>query len=314
MRSLQIFGVLGLLVAAPPAQTQEAGIPNLSQEEIASHLTQWTPPIFPAIAQAAQVVGEVVLRVEIGPEGMVRSTKVVSGPPMLRQATIDSVKSWRYQPFHQGDASIAVTGNVAVTFGLDKKKPIVHTPHEPAGDGTYTTTVNVGLPEDRDGPDRAIAARFYPVWETCTGGVMTHKIDANTTTACQKAAAIADEFAPDSRYIERRGAYVYAATAFANKGDLQAALPYANKAVGVVKLGQDGASGSEAAYSTRGHIRAFLGDMEGGDADMTIAENFARKMENTFALKRDLQFHADLLNRMNRLQDVQVKLNEAAKL
>jgi hypothetical protein len=54
--------------------------------------------------------------------------------------------------------------------------------------------------------------------------------------------------------------------------------------------------------------------MEGGDADMTIAENFARKMENTFALKRDLQFHADLLNRMNRLQDVQVKLNEAAKL
>jgi outer membrane biosynthesis protein TonB len=36
----------------------------LSQEAIASHLMTWVPPVYPAIAQAAQVQGDVV--VEIG--------------------------------------------------------------------------------------------------------------------------------------------------------------------------------------------------------------------------------------------------------
>ena len=89
---------------------------------------------------------------------------------------------------------------------------------------------------------------------------------------------------------------------------------YANKAVEVVKLGHDDSSGSEAAYSIRGQIRAFLGDMSGSDEDMSVAETFARKGKNITSLRRDLQFHADLLDRMNRPQEAQAKLDEALKL
>jgi hypothetical protein len=166
---------------------------------------------------------------------------------MLRQATSDALKQWRYQPFHDGNAAIAVTGNVVVRFTLTDK-PAVHTPHESTANGSWSTTVTFPPPDNRGLPDEKIANRFEPVWNMCSGGVIAHKSNIDVAEACRKAAAIADEFAPDRRYIERREAYVYAATAFANIRDLQTALPYAVKAVDVVKLGHDGNFGEEAAY------------------------------------------------------------------
>jgi len=47
---------------------------------------------------------------------------------------------------------------------------------------------------------------------------------------------------------------------------------------------------------------------------MSIAEDFGRKGSAPGVLKRDLQFHAELLNRMNRPKEAQAKLDEAAKL
>ena len=47
---------------------------------------------------------------------------------------------------------------------------------------------------------------------------------------------------------------------------------------------------------------------------MSVAENFGRKGSSLGVLKRDLQFHADLLNRLNRPEEAQAKLDEAAKL
>ena len=46
---------------------------------------------------------------------------------------------------------------------------------------------------------------------------------------------------------------------------------------------------------------------------MAMAETFGRRMPNSSLLKRDLQFHAELLNRMNRPKEAQAKLDEAAK-
>jgi hypothetical protein len=48
--------------------------------------------------------------------------------------------------------------------------------------------------------------------------------------------------------------------------------------------------------------------------DMSLAEDFCRRGKLSGALKRDLQFHAELLKRMNRPQEAQAKLDEAAKL
>jgi TonB family protein len=123
MRTLHLLVICGVTAGTTALQAQEVR----SQEEIASHLMTWVAPVYPAISQAAQVQGDVVFKVELAPDGLLRSMKIVSGPPMLRKATADALKQWRYQPFHDGNAAIAVTGDVLVRFSL-ADKPAVHTP------------------------------------------------------------------------------------------------------------------------------------------------------------------------------------------
>lgn len=307
---------VGLLFRGAILAAQEP----LSQAEIASHLMVYVAPSYPATAQTAKVQGKVVAMVEIGPEGLVRSAKAISGPVPLRQAAVAALKQWRYVPFHQGASSIAVTGQVLVDFTLVAGQAAVHTPHESTANGTYTTTITFPPPDNRGQPDEEIANRFDPAWAKCSRGVIAHArnsdqaTNSDTMAACKEAAAVADEFPSDRRFVERREVYVYAATAYANTSDLQTALRYADKAVSVVKLGHDDSSGSEASYSVRGEIRAYSGDLSGGDQDLTMAESFCRNGQLTRELKRDLQFHAELLRRMNRLPEAQAKSDAAAKL
>ncbi|MGH9571752.1 MAG: energy transducer TonB, partial [Candidatus Angelobacter sp.] len=102
--------VVFLAIATTAAQTPQ--IPNVSQEELASHLITYVSPPYPASARSAEVHGDVVISVEISPGGLVRSSKVLSGPSMLREAAASAVKQWRYSPFHKGQETIAVRGNV----------------------------------------------------------------------------------------------------------------------------------------------------------------------------------------------------------
>jgi TonB family protein len=304
-----LFIISGIVFAA--AQTFQ--IPNVSQEEMASHLMTYVAPIYPAGAQSAKIQGDVTAKVEIGPDGFVRSVRVLSGPAALRQASTTALRKWRYRPFQHDNGNSAVTGHVVVSFSLDKR-PEVHTPGESSANGSTQMTVTFPSPNHQGEPDAEIATRFDVPWEACTRGVIAIAADETTANSCKQAAAIADEFAPDRRFQEKRLAYIYAADAYGNLHDFQTALPYADKAVEVVKLGHADESGSGAAYSVRGEIRALSGDMDGGDKDLTVAEELYRKGKLSSQLKKELQFHAELLKRMNRPQEAQVKLDEAAKL
>lgn len=274
----------------------------------------YVAPTYPAIAQAAEVQGDVVIHIEVGLDGLVRSTRVVSGPPMLRQAAVAALKQWRYVSFHSGRETIAVTGDVLITFVLHGGKGEVHTAHESTANGSYSVTVTLPTPDHAGEADADIANRFEIPWQVCTRGVIAHSVDTQTADACKQAAAIADQFSPEGRFIEKRSAYVYAATAYGNLRDLETALRYADKAVEIVRLGHDDNSGDEAAYSIRGEVRALSGDMPGGDKDLSTAEDYAREGHLTGVLKRDLQFHAELLKQMNQPEEAQAKLDEAAKL
>lgn len=182
-----------------------------------------------------------------------------------------------------------------------------------------TQTVTVHLPSDHHGdPDESIYSRFDLQWEKCTVGVLGHKNDTETASSCRAAADVSNEFPADRHVVERRMANVYAATAFANVGDFKSALPYADRAVDVVKQAHVEGSGAEAAYETRAQIKAFSGDLKGGDADAILADDFAREMAKhglgANQLRKDLQFHAELLRRLGRPEEAQKKLAEAAAL
>jgi protein TonB len=73
-------------------------------------------PVYPAVAQAAGIAGDVHIEAVIGRDGTVTSAKVVQGVPMLDAAALDAVTRWRYTPALLNHAPTEVTANVTVTF------------------------------------------------------------------------------------------------------------------------------------------------------------------------------------------------------
>lgn len=55
-------------------------------------------PEYPALAKDQRISGTVVLEANVGPDGAVRSVKVISGPQLLVPAAINAVRQWRYAP------------------------------------------------------------------------------------------------------------------------------------------------------------------------------------------------------------------------
>ena len=55
------------------------------------------PPIYPPIARAAHVAGEVDLEISILENGAAGDVRVKSGPQMLREAAVESAKSSLFQ-------------------------------------------------------------------------------------------------------------------------------------------------------------------------------------------------------------------------
>lgn len=75
-------------------------------------------PVYPPVARQARVQGEVVLDANIASNGTVESLKAISGHPLLIPAAIDAVKQWRYKPYMQNGAPVAVNTEIIVNFTL----------------------------------------------------------------------------------------------------------------------------------------------------------------------------------------------------
>lgn len=289
-------------------------------------------PVYPPIAKAARVQGTVVLELRIGSTGKLESLKVVSGPAMLQQAAIDSMKQWTFHPFEKDGVPVVATGQYKIIFTLGGQTDTTAgqgpPPATPPGSSAPAKTVTVHVLSDdaATGPDEELNKKFNDADDACKKGVLGHQFNDATVSACKNAAELAAKLPTDANYIARRSAFVYAATAYADVGDFKSALPWADKAVEVVKLGFDDASGSNAAYSTKGTIEGLLGDLVSADQDLTQAEDFSRKgitwvekeapslrQEYVRPFVRDLQFHAKVLQAMGQSDQAQKKLDEAAK-
>jgi periplasmic protein TonB len=57
-----------------------------------------TRPIYPSAARQSNVSGNVTVSATIDENGKVVSAKALSGPLLLQQAAVDSVKQWKYSP------------------------------------------------------------------------------------------------------------------------------------------------------------------------------------------------------------------------
>jgi TonB family protein len=305
---------------------------EVDAKTIQQHIAHQVFPVYPPIAKAAHIQGTIVFELRVGTTGKIESLNVVSGPSMLQQAATDALKQWTFHPFEKDGVPVIATGQYSIIFALsDQSNTTIgqgpsSTAPTTSSSPVKTVTVHVASDNAAESPDVDLNNKFNDADGACKKGILSRQFNDATVSECEQAATLAEKLPSDGGYVAKRSAFVYAATAYGNIGDFKSALPWAEKAVEVVKLGQDDDSGSSAAYSTKGTIEGVLGDLSSADRDLTTAEDFSRKgivwvekeapslrPEYVRPFVRDLQFHAKILQAMGQSDEAQKKLDEAAK-
>ena len=83
-----------------------------------ARLRKSVPAEYPEFAKSANISGDVVMEAEIDAAGNVRSVKVISGPPLLRRAAVDTVRQWKYEPARLDGQPVAVHLRLTQNFHL----------------------------------------------------------------------------------------------------------------------------------------------------------------------------------------------------
>jgi len=73
-------------------------------------------PVYPLSARQSNVQGDVVINTTIDKDGDVTQMKVVSGPAVLRQAALDALKRWKYEPSTLDSEPVEVQMLVTIKF------------------------------------------------------------------------------------------------------------------------------------------------------------------------------------------------------
>jgi TonB family protein len=94
-RTLIAIFLLGMsvLVSAMPLAAQ-ARDENSSDRRLVTRIE----PEYPDALKRLYIGGVVRLEVLVAPNGVVKSTKLLGGSPILGQSTMKAVKQWRYAP------------------------------------------------------------------------------------------------------------------------------------------------------------------------------------------------------------------------
>lgn len=87
---------------------------------ISGNLISGTSPEYPHLAKSARIEGVVVLRADITTDGKIDDVRVISGPPMLQQAAVDAVWTWRYRPYFLNGNPVVVETQINITFSLKR--------------------------------------------------------------------------------------------------------------------------------------------------------------------------------------------------
>ncbi len=93
-----------------------APVPVVPESEAWRHVLAHPKPLYPAIAKSAHITGQVQIATEVDPSGTVTKTVLISGPPLLRQAALDAVKSWRFTRFVLEGVAVTVHTKMTISY------------------------------------------------------------------------------------------------------------------------------------------------------------------------------------------------------
>lgn len=100
----------------PPPQAQKKLVYRIGGDVKAPRLLMQVDPVYPLIAQRAQVAGTVKIDAVIDEEGNVSQARAISGPTLLIQAALQAVMKWRYEPTYLDGMPVSINMQVEVVF------------------------------------------------------------------------------------------------------------------------------------------------------------------------------------------------------
>jgi len=83
-----------------------------------AHMISSVPPVYPALAKTQHVAGDVRVDALVDATGRVTAMKVVSGPSLLHQAAMDSLRQWKYQAATLDGKPVPMHLTVTIQFRL----------------------------------------------------------------------------------------------------------------------------------------------------------------------------------------------------
>jgi len=115
----------GLNSAPPPPVPAPippgSGVPRIrvdGAEQQRNLVSQIPHPVYPPLARSARVQGRVRFQAVIGVDGHVQDPQLLSGPPLLVRAALDSVQHWIYKPTLVDGKPVEVITTIDVDFTL----------------------------------------------------------------------------------------------------------------------------------------------------------------------------------------------------
>jgi periplasmic protein TonB len=103
-------------IAPPSAEPQAPVRIRVGGELKPPRLVSSVLPVYPPVARDAGIEGDVVIDTTIDKTGRVTSTKVVSGPAVLRGPALDALRQWKYVPSKLNGEPVAVQMTVTIRF------------------------------------------------------------------------------------------------------------------------------------------------------------------------------------------------------
>ena len=96
---LLLIGVGAVVVVGPVRALGE-------DKEITRKVKTKVAPVYPDIARRMSISGTVKLVVVVAPTGVVKSTKVLGGHPLLVSAAEEAVKKWKFETSPDEDSGV----------------------------------------------------------------------------------------------------------------------------------------------------------------------------------------------------------------
>lgn len=113
-----MFSMTVLASLTTHAQSTVAESKNAQPEVVVSKLS---PPLYPGIARAARISGDVEVKLGIRRDGSIESAVVVSGPALLTLPALDSAKQSKFEC--RGCRDSGATQSLTYSFRQSPEKP-----------------------------------------------------------------------------------------------------------------------------------------------------------------------------------------------